>query len=246
MPKYVHDDYNNRIEALSKEDVYALLAAAIQQGQLPSVAADTAFVTMLKSIVDGQAYKIGLCTQAQYNELQAEGELQANALYIVTDDETYDDLVQAINDLSIENQSQDADISALQSRAALLENVTENLASQYRGNAPYINVSTNSYEHYTVTTPYDLTLTEGTELYVKFSNYGSQLTWNEMDLNVNSTGAIPIAVLGSIIYVQDTPAWSAGDIVRLVLEYNTALQTYVWNVQENITQHKYFGTLYTA
>ena len=246
MAKYVHDDNNNRIEALSKEEIYALLAAAIQQGQLPSVAEDTAFVTMIKSIVDALPYKIGLCTQAQYNELEAEGELQANALYIITDDETYDEIIQAIDNLGSDTQALNDDINALQSRVALLENVTENLASEYRGNAPYINVSTDIYEHKTVTTPYDLTLTEGTELYVKFSNYGSQLTWNNMDLNVNQTGALPIAALGSIISVNDRAAWTAGDIVRLVLEYNTALDTYVWNVQENITKHIYFGTLYEA
>lgn len=100
MAHYAHDENNNRIETLSKEEVYALLAAAIQQGQLPSVDEDTAFVTMIKSIVDGKPYKIGFCTQAQYNELAAQGLLEADALYVITDDETYDDIETALTNLS--------------------------------------------------------------------------------------------------------------------------------------------------
>jgi len=97
MAHYIHDDKNNRIEGMSKEEIYALLAAAIQQGQLPSVDDDTAFVTMFKSIVDGKTYKMGFCTQAQYNELEAEGLLEVDTYYIITDDTTYDDLVNVID-----------------------------------------------------------------------------------------------------------------------------------------------------
>lgn len=100
MANWVHDDLNNRIEALSKEEVYALLAQAIQQGQLPVLEQDTAFVTMIKSIVDGQAYKIGFCTQAQYNQLAASGQLQQNAYYWITDDTTYEDLVAYIEEIA--------------------------------------------------------------------------------------------------------------------------------------------------
>lgn len=99
MAHYIHDDNNNRIEGLSKEEIYALLAEAIQTGQLPSVDEDTAFVTMFKSIVDGETYKMAFCTQAQYNQLEAQGLLVANAYYIITDDESYDDIVTALADL---------------------------------------------------------------------------------------------------------------------------------------------------
>lgn len=105
MTNYAHDENNNRIETLSKEQVYALLAATIQQGQLPVLEQDTAFVTMIKSIVDGKAYKIGFCTQAQYNELEAQGQLVADALYIITDDETYNELATTITNLYNSMQS---------------------------------------------------------------------------------------------------------------------------------------------
>ena len=97
MTHYIHDEKNNRIEGMSKEEIYALLAEAIQTGQLPSVDEDTAFVTMFKSIVDGKTYKMAFCTQAQYNQLEAQGLLVADAYYIITDDETYDDLISYID-----------------------------------------------------------------------------------------------------------------------------------------------------
>lgn len=114
MANYAHDENNNRIETLSKEQVYALLAAAIQQGQLPVLEQDTAFVTMVKSIVDGKSYKIGFCTQAQYNELEAQGLLEADALYIITDDDSYDDLATALTNLSNDIESINTTLTALQ------------------------------------------------------------------------------------------------------------------------------------
>ena len=96
MAHYIHDEKNNRIECMSKEEIYALLAAAIQSGELPSVDEDTAFVTMFKSIVDGKTYKMAFCTQAQYNELKDNNELVADAYYIITDDTSYNDLIQYI------------------------------------------------------------------------------------------------------------------------------------------------------
>lgn len=95
MTNYVHDEKNNRIEALSKEEIYALIDEVIATGELPSDV-PPAFVTALKSIVDGNAYKIGFCTQAEYNELEEEGLLEENGYYFITDDETEQDLEDAI------------------------------------------------------------------------------------------------------------------------------------------------------
>ena len=121
MAHYIHDEKNNRIEGMSKEEIYALLAAAIQQGQLPSVDEDTAFVTMFKSIVDGKTYKMGFCTQAQYNQLEAQGELVADAYYIITDDTSYNDIINLINNLTAADTSLQASIEALDERLRALE-----------------------------------------------------------------------------------------------------------------------------
>lgn len=113
MAFYAHDDLNNRIETLSKEEIYALLAAAIQQGQLPQIDQNTAFVTMIKSIVDGKAYKQAFCTQAQYNELLAAGTLEADTMYYITDDESYNDLVNIIQTLQSQVGNNTTDIDNL-------------------------------------------------------------------------------------------------------------------------------------
>ena len=127
MTHYIHDEKNNRIEGMSKEEIYALLAAAIQQGQLPSVDADTAFVTMFKSIVDGKTYKMAFCTQAQYNQLEAQGLLEVNAYYVITDDETYDDLIVYIDSIKskIENDLE-ATINGINERLTNVENEFKN------------------------------------------------------------------------------------------------------------------------
>lgn len=96
MAHYIHDEKNNRIEGLSKEEIYALIDEVIESGELPTDL-QAAFVTAFKSIVDGNAYKMGFCTQAQYNELVANDELETNALYIITDDSSYDDLMQYLD-----------------------------------------------------------------------------------------------------------------------------------------------------
>lgn len=99
MANYARDELNNLVETLSKEEIYALLAAAIEQGKLPSVDTPTAFVTMIKSIVDGKAYKQAYCTQAEYNQIVAEGLVQPNTVYFITDDNNYYELVNLINQL---------------------------------------------------------------------------------------------------------------------------------------------------
>ena len=136
MAKYVHDEKNNRIEALSKEEIYALIDEVIESGELPTDA-QTAFVTALKSIVDGNAYKIGFCTQAEYNQLEAQGELEVNALYIITDDETEQDLeaaieglYTAITDLDARTAANESSIADLDARIAANESSITNLQSR--------------------------------------------------------------------------------------------------------------------
>ena len=96
MAHYIHDEKNNRIEGMSKEEIYALIDEVIESGELPTDV-QAAFVTAFKSIVDGKPYKMAFCTQAEYNEIVAQGELVEDALYIITDDSSYDDLLALIN-----------------------------------------------------------------------------------------------------------------------------------------------------
>lgn len=100
MKYYVIDENKNMVEALDKEAVEALLARAIQEGQLPSVDEDTAFVTMLKDPHTGETHKVAFVTQSQYNQLKADDQLIVGAYYFITDDTTADDLETALANLT--------------------------------------------------------------------------------------------------------------------------------------------------
>ena len=135
MAKYVHDDLNNRIESMSKEEIYALIDEVIESGELPTDV-QAAFVTALKSIVDGKAYKIGFCTAAQYNELVAQGQLQEDALYIITDDSTYDDIIALINENSLNKLTSGEVVPKFATRLTQLEEIEHESASTYSFNLP--------------------------------------------------------------------------------------------------------------
>ncbi|MBQ6447131.1 MAG: hypothetical protein IJJ10_06665 [Bacillus sp. (in: Bacteria)] len=111
--KFIHDENHNRFEALDKQEFYNVLAEAIQQGTLPLDPENAAFITMIKSIVDGGTYKIGFCTEAEYHELWEADEIEEDAYYIITDDSSYDSLVEAIEDLQETIQTIENDIADL-------------------------------------------------------------------------------------------------------------------------------------
>lgn len=111
---YVYDDQNNKVEALSKEGVLALLEQAIEDGDLEFIEEDSAFVSKIKDVTSGGTYHLSFVTQAQYNELVENDNLIANCLYIVTDDTSYNDIVEAINDLMDQT---DANTQAIQDNA---------------------------------------------------------------------------------------------------------------------------------
>lgn len=128
MGYFLHDEKHNRIEGLSKEQIYDVLAAAIQSGELP-LNPDQAFITQIKSDVDNKTYKIAFCTNAKYLELKAAGELIEDCLYIITDEDPYTDLANAIDSLQanvtyiIEPalQNHDTRITALENKFARTE-----------------------------------------------------------------------------------------------------------------------------
>ena len=218
-------------------------------------------------------YEYKKVTQAEYDALEQSGQIINNCYYIITDDDTWETIQDALSlasdvvtlqddvghlkddvediEASIGNITEDlgtlteTTLPDLVGRVTILENSIDGITAQYQGNAPYINTSTEYYEAKSVTTPYALTIAEGTEIYVKFSYYGSELEWNTMTLNVNNNGAYYIAVNGSPITVSDNAVWGVNDIVRLVYQYSLDVADYVWNVVENITKHIYCGTLYS-
>lgn len=89
---YGFDEKKNKKEMLTKEQVYALIADAIEQGTLPSVDNLEAFVTALKDPYTGLVHRVAFMTQAKYNELKAQGALLAGTYHFITDDDTAQDL----------------------------------------------------------------------------------------------------------------------------------------------------------
>lgn len=225
--KHIIDDADkNKYEAYTKQETLAAIQEAISSGELPEEI--NGLVLTFKNPIDNKGYKIAFCTQAKYNELEQEEELEADCLYIITDDESFDDLAEALqNTMNAVSDLSDF-VTALQTRIVNLEN------------APYVCESTEQSEYKTVTSNYIHTIKEGLEILVKFSYWGSTGVWNEMTLNVNNKGAKTITCCGVTITPDYSAVWSAGDLVKL--RYEKKGSGYVWNLIENITQHVIFGS----
>ena len=99
MANYVHDENHNRVPAYSAEEFLSLLAQVIESGDLDDVTAENAFITKLKSIINGNTYSFAVCTQSEYNALVQAEELQPNTIYIISDDSTISDIQEAIAQL---------------------------------------------------------------------------------------------------------------------------------------------------
>lgn len=81
---YVRGDSKSLFEGMTKEEILTAIVQAIQSGTIGDV--DTGFITRLKEINKGQAFRIWLGTSAEYNALVEAGETEINVLYIKTDD----------------------------------------------------------------------------------------------------------------------------------------------------------------
>ena len=94
---YVLDDKGNRVEGYDKQGFLAFLQEAINKGDLTGIDGESAFVSKLKCCVGGQTFKMAFVTNAKYNELLKNNQLEANALYFITDDNSYNDLFEEVN-----------------------------------------------------------------------------------------------------------------------------------------------------
>lgn len=96
--KHIFDDQDkNKYEAYSKEETLELLQEVIASGELPEEL--NGLVITLKNPIDNLGYKIAFCTQAKYNELEAGGQLESNCYYYITDDTSWDDFVDEVNQI---------------------------------------------------------------------------------------------------------------------------------------------------
>lgn len=96
---YVLDNNNNKVEAFDKEGVLNAINTAIADGSLANLVADAAFISKLKCCVSGVTNKVAFVTQDKYNELFTSGGLIENCYYYITDDTTYSDIVDKLNEI---------------------------------------------------------------------------------------------------------------------------------------------------
>ena len=101
MPKYyLLDENKNLVEGFDKEGFLALLQQAIDQGSLENIDPESAVASKLRSLVNGSTHHIEFVTEAQYNQLEHDGQLIPNTYYFITDDTTLEGMEEAINNLT--------------------------------------------------------------------------------------------------------------------------------------------------
>lgn len=96
-------------DGMTKEEVITAIQQIIETGEVHDL--DTGFVTTLKEIAHGLGFRVWLGTTAEFNALQASDLLEANVLYIRTDDTSAQDIRSAIAALQ-------SAVAALQTAAA--------------------------------------------------------------------------------------------------------------------------------
>ena len=96
-------------EGMTKEEIITAIVNAIEQGEIGDI--DTGFVTSLKEQNGGQAFKVWIGTEAQYQAITTP---EKNVLYLISDDTTADDLEEHLDGI-------DDDIEALTTKTNGIE-----------------------------------------------------------------------------------------------------------------------------
>lgn len=102
---FVRDENNNLVEAYSAQEVLSVLEQAIADGSLANVVAGLAIIDKLKCCVSGKTNKVAFVDSAKYNELEAADTLEEDTAYFVTDDPTFDGLIENMNAILAGNKS---------------------------------------------------------------------------------------------------------------------------------------------
>lgn len=101
MKHFVLDEFNNKIPAYSAEEVLSILEQAIADGSLENVIAGQAVIDKIKCYVTGQTNKVAFVTEAQYNAMVANGTVENEVYYYITDDTSIETIDEALKALDI-------------------------------------------------------------------------------------------------------------------------------------------------
>ena len=203
MPKYyLLDENKNLVEGYDKEGFLALLEQAIEDGDLENIDADSAFVSKFKSLLNGTTHHLEFVTQAQYNQLVEDEEVQPNTYYFITDDQSVEDLEEQIEEYeqhvsNLENGLQDGSIVAKNAENATnatnAENATNATNAENATNATKTSFSNATTRMIALSTFFDEWQLEDNYgyyhlYYVTSSTYGSEMiNLGVVYLNFNGT-----------------------------------------------------------
>jgi hypothetical protein len=182
---YCIDGVNNKVETLSKEQILDAIEQAIEGGSV--LAYDDAFVTQIKEINKDRALKVWIGTQAEYNAIS---EKQDYVLYIISDDQQKEDIIEYIEQLHEDSDSKiEAEAEArADADAALQQNINDEAAARASAdsllNSAVGNVSKRTELYFICETPTATadkicvlqdsgtipTITLGTRIVVQFKN----------------------------------------------------------------------------
>ena len=147
-------------EGLTKEEIYAAIVQAIEQGEIGDV--DTGFVTTLKEMNSSTGLKFWIGTEAQYQAITTP---ERNVLYLITDDTTADDLEEAFEALEEDVDVLKDDMTTLKSDKYY--NIGDTGTFTFRG-AGYI---TNATRDLVFTTSLAKKLKAGQKVKITYAQY---------------------------------------------------------------------------
>lgn len=104
MKHIIDDNDKNKYEAMDKAETLAAIQQIIEEGEIPTELINGVALT-LRNPLDNTDYKIAFCTQAKYNELVANEQVEENCYYYITDDTTWDDFVDYVENILTETTS---------------------------------------------------------------------------------------------------------------------------------------------
>ena len=260
---YCIDGANNKIETLSKEQILDAIEQAIEGGSVLSY--DDAFVTQIKEINKNRALQVWIGTQAEYNAI---AEKQDYVLYIISDDQQKEEIIEYIEQLHEETQSMvDAEAEARATADnALQRNINEEAAARASSdtnlNTSISNVSKRTELYFICDTPTATaektcvlqdsgtipTITLGTRIVIlfKYPNYISDTSTAFPSLKF--TDANGNQIYNQTLYIDSgagtgrvnckQKVWSQDGIVRLVLGKVSGVSANRWIMQTDFKARK--------
>lgn len=107
---FVFDEQGNKYQAMNKEETLSAINQAIEQGVIRDI--DAGFITNVETMTGGNL-KFAVVTKNQYNALNNNNQIQADCLYIISNDGTLSSIEAEFSTLEDDMQSALTDITRI-------------------------------------------------------------------------------------------------------------------------------------